>query len=351
MQSLQRRLKEDGYQQLRSGLMSVLSLLERSQSISTALESTALQVATPANHSRKRVANLAKTMRDIYGRTSLARLSAMHQRCVSSRMSAGTLFADFQRSANIWKDWVTGLRQVSLQRLKSVQDTSENVSSSWPTAGANDHKGSSQPGQRRGQLDEAAEQMWATPNVPNRGMELTKPRKASGGIDLQSQAFLHAQRSRECESTHTTEHHCSHSGPPAPSQTTGTTSHTSGTSSCQLWPTPTANDDNKSPEAHLAMKSRMPGGTRKAITSLNVLTKIRATPAATNATNTRNRTSRTNRGGNDGETLCDQVHPKRLNPAFVEWLMGYLEPISSEHSEIRSSHILQRWLSSVCGQH
>ena len=29
----------------------------------------------------------------------------------------------------------------------------------WPTAGANDYKGSSQPGQRRGQLDEAAEQI------------------------------------------------------------------------------------------------------------------------------------------------------------------------------------------------
>jgi hypothetical protein len=28
----------------------------------------------------------------------------------------------------------------------------------WPTAGANDHKGSYRPGQRRGQLDEAAEQ-------------------------------------------------------------------------------------------------------------------------------------------------------------------------------------------------
>ena len=38
------------------------------------------------------------------------------------------------------------------------------------------------------------------------------------------------------------------------------------------WPTPLAKDDNKSPEAHLAMKERM-GGNRTAITSLQVLAK------------------------------------------------------------------------------
>ncbi len=44
------------------------------------------------------------------------------------------------------------------------------------------------------------------------------------------------------------------------------------------WPTPTANDDNKSPEAHLAMKKRMgeragTGANRTAITSLQVMAK------------------------------------------------------------------------------
>jgi hypothetical protein len=32
----------------------------------------------------------------------------------------------------------------------------------WPTPGANDHKDSAREGQRRGQLDEAAEQLWPT---------------------------------------------------------------------------------------------------------------------------------------------------------------------------------------------
>src|SRR6516225_2075223 len=40
-----------------------------------------------------------------------------------------------------------------------------------------------------------------------------------------------------------------------------------------LWPTPVAQDDNKSPEAHLAMRQRMKGGPRKTITSLNVMVK------------------------------------------------------------------------------
>lgn len=44
------------------------------------------------------------------------------------------------------------------------------------------------------------------------------------------------------------------------------------------WPTPVANDDNKTPEAHLAMKARMKGGPLSSITSLNVLTQLWLTP-------------------------------------------------------------------------
>ena len=41
----------------------------------------------------------------------------------------------------------------------------ETWAKNWPTAGANYWKGSFQPGQRRGQLYEAAEQKWATPTA------------------------------------------------------------------------------------------------------------------------------------------------------------------------------------------
>jgi hypothetical protein len=41
----------------------------------------------------------------------------------------------------------------------------ESGSSSWPTAGASDHKGSSKPGQRARQLSEVVEQTWPTPTT------------------------------------------------------------------------------------------------------------------------------------------------------------------------------------------
>ncbi len=47
-----------------------------------------------------------------------------------------------------------------------------------------------------------------------------------------------------------------------------------------FWPTPVANDDNKTPEAHMAMKARMKGGPRNTITSLQVAVKSWGTPNA-----------------------------------------------------------------------
>ncbi len=71
-----------------------------------------------------------------------------------------------------------------------------------------------------------------------------------------------------------------------------------------MWPTLVANDDNKSPEAHMAMKQRMKGGPCKTITSLNVMVK---------AISQYERSSvplNAQAGGS-------------LNPTWVEWLMGF----------------------------
>lgn len=46
------------------------------------------------------------------------------------------------------------------------------------------------------------------------------------------------------------------------------------------WPAPVTSDDNKTPEAHLAMKARMKGGPRNTITSLQVLVQQWAAPQA-----------------------------------------------------------------------
>lgn len=90
-----------------------------------------------------------------------------------------------------------------------------------------------------------------------------------------------------------------------------------------LLPTVVANDDNKSPEAHLAMKTRMKGGPRKTITSLQVKIKsLLPTPKAQNAN-----ASGPSRTGcrEDLQTKVGKLRGKklRLQPAMTEWMMGF----------------------------
>lgn len=126
-----------------------------------------------------------------------------------------------------------------------------------------------------------------------------------------------------------------------------------------FWPTPTAHDDNKTPEAHLAMKARM-GGNRTAITSLQVLVRtidfsppppptampgptssppdptsppLWPTPGAgddrsPNPSVLQSVARHAGNGVNKQLMLRDRVvldagNPQaRLNPRFVAWLMG-----------------------------
>src|SRR5262249_32874729 len=105
-----------------------------------------------------------------------------------------------------------------------------------------------------------------------------------------------------------------------------------------LWPTPVANDDNKSPEAHLAMKARMKGGPRKTITSLQVMVKATErgmwpTPTVDDSNQGENARksgafqslSRAVKYGVNGSIESDTVSdtPGSLNPTWVEWLMGF----------------------------
>lgn len=95
-----------------------------------------------------------------------------------------------------------------------------------------------------------------------------------------------------------------------------------------LLPTPVARDDGKTPEAHMAMKRRMPGGPRNTITSLGVLA----------------RNGMRQPGDEDGHRYdaaiarCEKAWGvpapcpvesygggTRLAPRFAEWMMG-LEP-------------------------
>ena len=109
---------------------------------------------------------------------------------------------------------------------------------------------------------------------------------------------------------------------------------------CGLLPTPTANDDNKSPEAHMAMKQRMKGGPRNTITSLQVMAKAGLLP--TPHSNCHTGAGEHGEGGDNLQTVVQQLPTPTanrrtglqshgvnyceggpLNPEFVSWMMGF----------------------------
>mgnify|MGYP007100933057 CR=1 FL=1 len=105
-----------------------------------------------------------------------------------------------------------------------------------------------------------------------------------------------------------------------------------------LWPTATSNDDNKTPEAHLAMKKRMgerdgTGANRTAITSLQVMAKaLWSTPQSRDG-DERGAQAKRYHNSERSNDLPDEIaafgqtaKPSTggaLNPEFVCWLMGY----------------------------
>jgi site-specific DNA-cytosine methylase len=110
------------------------------------------------------------------------------------------------------------------------------------------------------------------------------------------------------------------------------------------WPTPVANDDNKTPEAHMAMKARMPGGARNTITSLKVAVQVFSPQAQP--------TQHGPESSSSGPTS-----PRRLNPAFTEWLMGWptgwtiaAPSASSAAATALWRHRLHLHLSALCAE-
>lgn len=108
-------------------------------------------------------------------------------------------------------------------------------------------------------------------------------------------------------------------------QTSGSHGTTLTDAAVRMWGTPVARDDNKTPEAHMAMKARM---NRNTPTSLQVQSKMWATPKASEM----DRGSDPDRGPKGGSPgLRRQVTEQDgqpgltqadLNPRFVEALMG-----------------------------
>lgn len=147
--------------------------------------------------------------------------------------------------------------------------------------------------------------------------------------------------------------------------TTGTHGVTLTDAAVRLWATPVARDDQKSPEAHMAMKARMPGGARTEPTSLTVQAKMWPTPQAADGHKIgamSPETAARQAAKGHQEMLAGAIHtasgpppattppdgpsgpPKvDLNPAFVESLMG-LPPGWLTPSTSVETGSFQRWL-------
>jgi hypothetical protein len=106
----------------------------------------------------------------------------------------------------------------------------------------------------------------------------------------------------------------------------------------KLLPTPVANDDNKTPEAHLAMKARLSekdGSRRTQITSLQVLAKAGFKQiGASQSTG-----ASTDPQSSDGSASTGL----RLNPSFVEWMMGLPQGWSDPDCPLSATAFTSIW--------
>lgn len=172
-------------------------------------KSSASSAESPVSPIQSPGSSVAKMIRETFGPRSVATLRRLNQSSLcSSRTSQGCLLpGEPAVLSKTWSDWVSRLRQTCLQRRKSARLTSGSDCSSlrttngtiWPTPDAchsetRTNKGGSggRVGPDRPVLGLYA-RLWHTPNVPNRGPE-TKQSKAkrpdAGGIDLQTEAKL-----------------------------------------------------------------------------------------------------------------------------------------------------------------
>ena len=102
---------------------------------------TSLWQVIPANHSAQQESDLEPKTLDTSGLTSPEQFLLFDLDSVSSRMSKVTSRWDSPQSSAIWKNWVTRCRGAWQARLKSARLTSGKECSSWPTSNARDWKG------------------------------------------------------------------------------------------------------------------------------------------------------------------------------------------------------------------
>jgi hypothetical protein len=279
---------------------------------------------TPASHSAKPVADVAKRIRDTCGPTFIELSRRFTLPSSFWRTCQATLGLGLDESSEISAHQATELRRLSSQRRKWAQATNGNGCSFWASPNARDSDNWKTPHGAGGVEFAKQANHWATPRLRNE--------RQRSGRDMEFGDCLGEQimnwptpRSEDSESSgrrqgrevdDTLTAACRSFPPVQANLSDGPKPSSDTLSSRRLWPTPAAQDDNKSPEAHKAMKQRMKGGPRNTVTSLQVAMR-----------------------------LPDEK--KRLNPLFVRWLMSWplwepLDDIGSERLETAWSHCKRR---------
>lgn len=216
----------------------------------------------------------------------------------SWRMSPTIFVWASVRSTTSWEQWASLLRQDCSRRLKSARDMSASASSSWPTARVADGQGSSyqrdrgQKGMERPTLLGAA-LLWPTPKAMSGGGNSQRANRNAGGPDLQ-----------EVAQSWPTPRACDGDKPSA-----GNQREHSLTRQAAAWPTPAARDF-RSPNSRES-QDRRNDGTYRGQQLPNFVEHHFSSPPApvTDDGALSSPTTRTSR--------------RRLNPLFVEWLMGW----------------------------
>lgn len=264
--------------------------------------------ATRASHSAPPDGDAAPPTPATCGPTSSALLARCGQASAFSRTSLAIFTLDFRRSGVDLKTWATALRRACSERMKSAPDTGANGCSSWPTARAADGNGSAyqrdngMKGAERPTLAGAAAE-WPTPaardfRAPNSANSQER-RNAGNKRGQQLQNFVEHSwpTPKEMDSRMTVRD--------ADLMAERRKDPRWRNAGCRvlareaaIWPTPMAKDGDKAPKTYSRGNPSLPAMGE----SFHCSPPAPATP-----------------------TLGPESSPstRRLNPRFVEWLMGW----------------------------
>ncbi len=282
-------------------------------------------LATRANPSRRQAGGEASRTNGTYGPTSPASSARSSPRPSSWRTSPATYVWDSTRSSQTWERWVTGLQRDCSARLKLARAIGASGSSVWPTANATDGKGASQPMGRRPACDDdlpsrtaawpsPAERDWRAPNS-----EASQERRQhQGGEQLVN--FVEHQWPTPAAVSYGNNQGggMGRVGPIRPSLE----------NQSRQWPTPRSGDGEKM--ASLSHRRREAGRAPDTLTDASrqwPTVRVCSGKRSSGANRTEfyrawsGRSSPQDRATPAGPT--SSTSSRRLNPLFVEWLMGW----------------------------